>query len=161
FVYMLLTALKSYGDVVNNNQWPWPPLGTEAPQFNNIPAAIQAIGFDRQLGVPLFVRYFVNSLVVTTVVVIGTLVSAEPAAYALAKLDLPGKNLLLFAVLAVIMVPEDATLVPKVVLMYNLHWYNTYWALVVPFTVNVVAIFLLRQFFMQIPRELFEAAVMD
>jgi multiple sugar transport system permease protein len=161
FVYMLLTALKSYGAVVNNNQWPWPPFGTEAPQFNNIPAAIQAIGYDRQLGVPLVVRYFVNSLVVTTAIVIGTLVTSVLAAYALAKLDIPGKNLLFFAVLAVIMVPEDATLVPKVVLMYNLHWYNTYWALIVPFTVNVVAIFLLRQFFMQIPKELFEAAVMD
>ncbi len=161
FAYMLLTAFKSYGDVVNNNQWPWPPFGTEAPQFSNIPAAIQAIGFDRQLGVPLFVRYFLNSVIVTTGIVIGTLVTSVLAAYALAKLDLPGKNLLFIAVLAIIMVPEDATLVPKVVLMYNLHWYNTYLALIVPFTVNVVAIFLLRQFFMQIPKELFEAAVMD
>ena len=83
------------------------------------------------------------------------------AAYALAKLNVPGKKLLFVFVLAVIMVPEDATLVPKVVMIYNLHWYNTYWALIVPFTVNVVAIFLLRQFFLQIPRELFEAAVMD
>jgi multiple sugar transport system permease protein len=46
-------------------------------------------------------------------------------------------------------------------MIYNLHWYNTYWALIVPFTVNVVAIFLLRQFFMQIPRELYEAAAVD
>jgi multiple sugar transport system permease protein len=64
-------------------------------------------------------------------------------------------------VLAVIMVPEDATLVPKVVMMYNLRWYNTYWALIVPFTVNVFGIFLLRQWFLQIPKDLFEAAVMD
>jgi multiple sugar transport system permease protein len=161
FVYMVLTAFKSYGDVVNNTQWPWPPFGTEPPQFANIPAAIQAIGFDRQLGAPLFVRYFLNSVLVTTGIVLGTLVTSVLAAYALARLDLPGKNLLFIAVLAVIMVPEDATLVPKVVMMYNLHWYNTYWALIVPFTVNVVAIFLLRQFFLQIPKELFEAAVMD
>jgi len=161
FVYMLLTAFKSYGDVVNNTQWPWPPFGTETPQFSNFPAAIQAIGFDRQLGAPLFVRYFLNSVLVTAGIVVGTLVTSVLAAYALARLDLPGKNLLFIAVLAVIMVPEDATLVPKVVMMYNLHWYNTYWALIVPFTVNVVAIFLLRQFFLQIPKELFEAAVMD
>jgi multiple sugar transport system permease protein len=161
FVYMVLTSFKSYGAVINNNLWPWPPFGTEAPQLSNIPAAIQAIGFDRQLGTPLIVRYFLNSLLVTGGIVLGTLVTSVLAAYALARLELPGKNLLFIAVLAVIMVPEDATLVPKVVLMYNLHWYNTYWALIVPFTVNVVAIFLLRQFFMQIPKDLFEAAVMD
>ena len=59
------------------------------------------------------------------------------------------------------MVPEDLTLVPKLVMMFNLGWYNTYFALIVPFMVSVFAIFLLRQFFMQIPRDLFEAAVLD
>jgi multiple sugar transport system permease protein len=161
FAYMLMTSFKSYGDVINNTVWPWPPVGSEPLQFSNFPAAIQAIGFDRQLGAPLFVRYFLNSVVVTSAIVVGTLVTSILAAYALARLDLPGKSLLFIAVLAVIMVPEDATLVPKVVMMYNLHWYNTYLALIVPFTVNVVAIFLLRQFFLQIPKELFEAAEMD
>jgi multiple sugar transport system permease protein len=161
FVYMVMTSFKSYGDVVNNNFWPWPPFGTEPLQLDNFRTSIQAIGFDRQLGTFLVVRYFLNSLLVTTCIVAGTLVTSVLAAYALAKLDLPGKNLLFIAVLAVLMVPEDATLVPKVVMIYNLHWYNTYWALIVPFMVNVVAIFLLRQFFLQMPRELFEAAVMD
>jgi len=161
FLYMLMTSFKSYGDVVNNNFWPWPPFGTEPLQFDNFRTSIQAIGFDRQLGTFLVVRYFLNSVLVTTCIVAGTLVTSVLAAYALAKLELPGKNLLFVAVLAVLMVPEDATLVPKVVMIYNLHWYNTYWALIVPFTVNVVAIFLLRQFFLQMPKELFEAAVMD
>jgi multiple sugar transport system permease protein len=161
FLYMLMTSLKSYGDVVNSNIWPWPPFGTEPLQLDNYPAALQAIGFDRQLGAPLFVRYLANSILVTGGIVIGTLITSVLAAYALARLNLPGKNILFLVVLAVIMVPEDATLVPKVVMIYNLHWYNTYWALIVPFTVNVVAIFLLRQFFLQIPKELFEAAVVD
>ena len=161
FAYMLMTTFKTYGDVVTNNFWPWPPFGSELPQLQNYPAALQAVGFDRQLGTLLIVRYFLNSIIVTGGIVVGTLVTSVLAAYALAKLNLPGKNVLLLIVLAIIMVPEDATLVPKVVMMYNLHWYNTYWALIVPFTVNVVAIFLLRQFFMQIPRELFEAAVVD
>src|SRR5215471_2576169 len=161
FVYMVMTSFKSYGSVVNNNFWPWPPFGSEPLQFDNFRAAIQAIGFDRQLGTFLVVRYFLNSILVTTCIVAGTLVTSVLAAYALAKLDLPGKNLLFIGVLAVLMVPEDATLVPKVVMIYNLHWYNTYWALIVPFMVNVVAIFLLRQFFLQMPKELFQAAVMD
>jgi multiple sugar transport system permease protein len=161
FVYMLLTSVKSYGSVVNNTLWPWPPFGTEIPQFQNYGLAIQAVGIDRQTGVPLLVRYVANSVVVSMGIVFGSLFTSVLAAYALAKLNVPGKNLLFLFVLAVIMVPEDATLVPKVVMMYNLKWYNTYWALIVPFTVNVFGIFLLRQWFMQIPKDLFEAAVMD
>jgi multiple sugar transport system permease protein len=161
FLYMVMTSFKSYGAIVDNNFWPWPPFGHDPVQLDNYPTALQQIGFDRQIGMPLFVRYLANSVFVTGSIVIGTLVTSVLAAYALARLNLPGKNLLFLFILAIIMVPEDATLVPKVVMIYNLHWYNTYWALIVPFTVNVVAIFLLRQFFLQIPKELYEAAVMD
>lgn len=161
FVYMVMSSLKSYGTVVNSIFWPWPPFGSEPVEWDNYQLAIQQIGFDRQLGAPLFVRYLANSVLVTSAIVAGTLVTSTLAAYALAKLNLPGKNILFILILAIIMVPEDATLVPKVVMIYNLHWYNTYLALIVPFTVNVVAIFLLRQFFLQIPRELYEAAATD
>jgi multiple sugar transport system permease protein len=60
-----------------------------------------------------------------------------------------------------LMLPNDLTLVPKVVMMYNLKWYNSYTALTVPFMVSVFGIFLLRQFYLQIPKELFDAALMD
>src|SRR5438105_4162534 len=129
FVYMVMTSFKTYGDVVGNNFWPWPPIGNTAVQVENYPTALQQIGFDRQIGMPLFVRYLANSVFVTGSIVVGTLVTSVLAAYALAKLNLPGKNLLFVVILAIIMVPEDATLVPKVVMIYNLHWYNTYWAL--------------------------------
>jgi multiple sugar transport system permease protein len=161
FIYMVLTSLKSYGSVINGTFWPWWPLGTESFRFDNYPAALQAVGVDRQLNMLLFFRYLFNSIFVTGCIVSAAVVTSILAAYALARLDLPGKNVLFIAVLAVLMVPEDATLVPRVVLIYNLHWYNTYWALIVPFSVNVVSIFLLRQFFLQFPKELFEAAVVD
>lgn len=161
FVYMLLTSLKSYGNIVNNTLWPWPPFGSDPVQLQNYALAVQAVGFDRQTGTPLLLRYAANSVVVSAGIVIGSLITSVLAAYALARLNVPGKNLLFLFVLAVIMVPEDATLVPKVVMMYNLKWYNSYQALIVPFTVNVFGIFLLRQWFLQIPKELFEAALMD
>ncbi|MDQ6670560.1 MAG: carbohydrate ABC transporter permease [Chloroflexota bacterium] len=161
FVYMLLTSVKSYGNIVNNTLWPWPPFGTDSVQLQNYALAVQAVGFDRQTGTPLLLRYAANSIVVSLGIVLGSLLTSVLAAYALARLNVPGKNLLFLFVLAVIMVPEDATLVPKVVMMYNLKWYNTYPALIVPFTVNVFGIFLLRQWFLQIPKELFEAALMD
>src|SRR5215211_1603072 len=65
FVYMLMASLKTYGSVIANNFWPWPPLGGELPQFGNYPAAIEAIGRDRQWNTWLFMRYLANSLLVS------------------------------------------------------------------------------------------------
>lgn len=161
FVYMLLASLKTYGSVIANTFWPWLPFGTEALQWQNYPEAIQTIGRDRQWGTWLFFRYLANSLIVAAVTVTGVVVTSTLAAYALSRIRVPGQNLLFLLVLTVLMVPEDLTTVPKVVMMFNLQWYNTYAALTVPFMVSVFGIFLLRQFFLQIPRELYEAAVLD
>lgn len=161
FIYMLLTSLKSYGSVIANTLWPWPPFGREALQWQNYPLAIQAVGWDSQWGTWLLVRYLANSLIVGGATVVGVLTTSVLAAYALARLNLPGSNAIFVLILTVIMVPEDLTLVPKVVMMFNLHWYNTYSALIVPFMVSVFGIFLLRQSFLQFPRELEEAAALD
>src|SRR5712692_10001594 len=72
FVYMLMTSLKSNGSVIVNNFWPWWPLGNEPLQFPNYPDAIQEAGFDKQWGVPLVVRYFVNSIVVSAATLLGS-----------------------------------------------------------------------------------------
>jgi len=161
FVYMLLTSLKSNGDVIVNNFWPWWPVGSEPLQFQNYGDAIREAGFDRDWGVPLIFRYFANSLIVSFATLIGAIITSVLAAYALTQINLPGKNVLFVLILATIMIPSDLTLVPKVVMMFNLGWYNTYAALIVPFLVSVFGIFLLRQFFMQIPIDLFEAALLD
>lgn len=161
FVYMATTSLKSLGSVINNNLWPWPPLGDEPLQWENYPQAIRDIGWDRQWQTWLFLRYFANSLIVAVATVAAVLTTSTLAAYALAQMNLPGKNLVFMLILASIMVPNDLTLVPKVVMMYNLDWYNSYLALIVPFMTSVFAIFLSRQFFLQIPKDLFDAAVMD
>lgn len=161
FLYMIMTSLKTYGDIINNNFWPWPPFGTEAPQWQNYPDAIQNIGFDKTWQVPLVVRYFANSIIVTVLSVVGILLTSIFAAYPLARMDLPGKNFIFILILATLMIPPDLTLVPKVVMMFNLGWYNAYPALVVPFLASVFSIFLLRQFFMQIPKDLYDAALID
>ncbi len=165
FVYMLMTSLKSNGSVIVNNFWPWLPFGTEPLQFNNFPDAIKEAGFDKQWGVPLIVRYFINSIIVSAATLVGTLMTSILAAYALTQINIPGKNFLFLLILATIMIPNDLTLVPKVVMMYQItwpfQWYNTYLALIVPFLASVFGIFLLRQFFLQIPKDLFEAALLD
>jgi len=161
FAYMLLTSLKSFSSVINNIIWPWPPFGGEPFQWGNYPEAIDTIGWDAQWGMYLFFRYLANSLIVSLSIVLGVLTTSTLAAYALARMDVPGKQLLFIVVLITMMLPEDLTLVPKVVMIFNFKWYNTYLALIAPFLVNVFSIFLLRQFFMQIPKDLFEAALLD
>ena len=161
FAYMLTTSLKTYASVINNVIWPWPPLGSELPQFGNFWDAITTVGWDSQWGIYLFFRYLANSLIVAGSIVAGSLITSTLAAYALARMDLPGKQVLFVLVLITMMMPEDLTIVPKLVMMFNLHWYNTYLGLIVPSLVSVFSIFLLRQFFMQIPRDLFEAALID
>jgi multiple sugar transport system permease protein len=161
FVYMLLTSLKTYGSVIAGVVWPWPPFGTEPLQWGNYPTALARIGWDDQWQTWLFVRYLANSLIVAGAGILITLFTSITAAYALARFDLPGRAIAFAILLATIMVPDDVSLVPRVVMMFNLHWYNTYLALIVPFTVSVFGIFLLRQFFLQIPRDLYEAAVVD
>lgn len=161
FLFMVSSSLKSYGSIITNSFWPWPPLGTESPQFVNFEQAIITVGWDKSWNTWLFLRYFVNSGIVALGVTTGVLITSTCAAYALAQMRIPGKNVVFVAILATLMVPNDLTLVPKVVMMYQLDWYNTYLALIVPFLTSVFAIFLLRQFFMQIPKELYDAAVID
>ena len=161
FVYMIMTALKSNGAIIVNNFWPWWPFGNEPLRFDNFPGAIQEAGMDKQWGVPLIVRYFANSIIVAAGTLAGTLITSILAAYALTHIKLPGGNIIFLFILATIMIPNDLTLVPKVVMMFNLGWYNTYAALIVPFLASVFGIFLLRQFFMQLPKDLFEAALLD
>jgi ABC-type glycerol-3-phosphate transport system permease component len=100
--------------------------------------------------------------------VAGVSLTSVLAGYAFAQMDIPGKNILFVLLLATIMIPGDLTIVPKAVMMYQFpnpfgsgSWYNTYLALIVPFLASVFGIFLLRQFFMQIPKDLFDAAVID
>lgn len=161
FIYMVLGSVKSYASVIYNRFWPWPPFGDEPVQWHNYSDAIKAIGNDRQLGIPLFFRYAINSTFVSAIIVTGTVITSIMAAYVFAFIDIPAKNALFILVLATLMIPNDLTLVPKVVMMFRLKWYNTYMALTIPFMVSVFGIFLLRQFFMQVPKDLFHAAQID
>ncbi len=169
FIYMVMTSVKSYGSVISGNLWPWPPLGNEPLQWQNYSRCrSRDIGWDKQWQMFLFFRYTLNSIIVTGVTLVGVLVTSVLAAYAFAQMEIPGKNILFLLLLATIMIPGDLTIVPKAVMMYKLpnpfgsgSWYNTYLALIIPFLASVFGIFLLRQFFKQIPKDLFDAALID
>ena len=163
FVWMVLTSVKDYGDVVSLRFWPWPPLGNSTPRFDNFAEAIRLIGVDRDTGLPMFFRHVLNTAAVTAIVIASSVTTSVLAAYAFAQLEFPAKNALFILVLATFMIPEELILVPRAVMMNKnyLNWYNTLPAMVAPFLANAFGIFLIRQFFLQIPRDLYDAARID
>ncbi len=108
-----------------------------------------------------FGRYFLNSIFVASAVTLGQLITCSLAAYAFARLDFPGKSLLFLLVLSTIMIPLQLTIIPSFLVLRELKWLDTYYALIVPFTVSAFGTFLLRQTFMTIPQELEDAAKLD
>jgi multiple sugar transport system permease protein len=105
--------------------------------------------------------WYVNSIFITSMITIGNLLFNSMAGYALARVDFPGKKLFFFFTLGIMMVPVQILLIPIFVMMAKVGWVNTYFALIVPFLVNPFGVFLMRQFFVDFPRELEEAAKMD
>lgn len=113
------------------------------------------------LGASGFVRWTLNTVIYSVVSVVIVLFTAAMAGYAFARKRFPGRNVLLWAFLATLMVPVQAMLIPYFVLISNLGGVNTYWGLIVPTLANAQAVFLMRQFIRDLPNELFEAAKVD
>jgi multiple sugar transport system permease protein len=111
---------------------------------------------DLQLG-----RWFINSVSVSSAITILVLAVASTAAYAFARLRFPGRDIIFYAALATMMIPGQVTLIPIFLLMRDLEFLDTYHALIWPAGANVFGVFMLRQFFMTIPTELEEAAILD
>lgn len=109
-----------------------------------------------------FTLYTLNTLFITTFVVIGSVLSNSFIAYGFAKIKFRGKKFLFAVVLSTMMIPGFVTLIPQYVLFSKLGWLNTALPLIVPpFFGSAFFIFLLRQFFMTIPNEMIEAAKID
>ncbi|MER7111534.1 carbohydrate ABC transporter permease [Streptomyces sp. NPDC000229] len=106
-------------------------------------------------------RWALNSLVYSLVSVLLILLFASMAGYAFAKKRFPGREVLFWSFLATLMVPFQATLIPYYILVSEMGGVDTYWGLIVPTLANSQAVFLMRQFIVQLPDELFEAAKID
>ncbi|MBB1092462.1 carbohydrate ABC transporter permease [Rhodopseudomonas palustris] len=106
-------------------------------------------------------RFLLNGLIVTVSIFVLQLLIALPAAYALAKLRFVGRKTLFALVLFGILIPPQATAIPVFLLLHQIGALDSYAALVLPFTISVFGIFLMRQFFMTVPDDLIDAARMD
>ncbi|MBL1176128.1 carbohydrate ABC transporter permease [Pantanalinema sp. GBBB05] len=110
---------------------------------------------------PLFPRWLLNSLIIAVSVTILNLICNSLAGYALARLQFHGKQFWFFLVLAVLAVPAQVTLIPTFLILKSLGWLNSYQGMIVPSMVNATFIFMMRQFFVNFPLELEEAAALD
>jgi len=147
--WMVTSSLKD-----NQHIFDYPPaLFPAAPRWDNYPTALSSAPF---------VTFFKNTVTIEAFVIGGTLLSCSLAAYSFARLRWPGRDVVFVVLLSVLMLPSAATLVPSFLLWHQLHAVDTFLPLIVPaFFGNSFYIFLLRQFFRGIPRELEDAARID
>lgn len=125
------------------------------------PTSFSLANYARALEQAPLLRYLFNSVTQSTLVMLGQLITACLAAYAFAFIDFKYRNFLFLVFLATLMIPWEATIIPNYLLIKKLGWDNTFQGLAVPFMATGFGTFLLRQFFLRIPKELQDAAVMD
>ncbi|MBP1655281.1 MAG: sugar transporter permease, partial [Bacteroidetes bacterium] len=148
FLWMLLASFKDLGEILQ-----YPP--TWIPQriiLDNFVNAFQAAPFG---------RFYFNSLFVASAVTLGQLFTCSLAAYAFARLRFWGRDTLFYIFLGTMMVPGQVTMIPGFMVLHWLGWIDTYAALIVPGLASAFGTFLLRQFFLTIPRDLEDAAAID
>lgn len=155
FVWLISTSLKG----INENIFAYPP--TLIPQD---------FTFDNYVGVWKRVNlfgYFINSMIVAVGTVVLNLILSSLAAYPLARMEFKGKKITFFAILATIMIPFQAIMLPVYLITIKLHLVDSvnsiagYTGMILPFAVSAFGIFLMRQAFLTIPREMEEAAIVD
>lgn len=149
FLWMIMTSFKDYAQTI-------------AIPTNWIPIPLHPANYGDVFSYMPFARMLANSVFIAVAQTAITLFVSSLGAYAFARLRFFGQNLLFILFLAATAVPTWVTLIPMYLIMRDIHWVDTYQGLIVPSAVsNAFAIFLLRQFFRTIPRELEEAALID
>lgn len=148
FLWMILTSLKTLGE---STQVP-PIIFPEQAQWKNYSDVVATLPF---------LKFYWNTIITTVLKVVGQVFLCSLAAYAFARISFPGRNALFVVFLAVLMVPGQVFLLPQFLIIKDLGWLNTLTALVVPGLFSAFGTFLLRQFFLSLPKELEEAAMLD
>ena len=148
FVWSISTSLKSMGELFSVR----PNLIPETFRWDNYQAV-----FD---NAP-FLRFYINSIVVTIGRTVGQVAIASLAGFAFAQLRFPGREVICVGLLAGLMVPDQVLIVPRFVIMREFGWFDTYQGLIVPLIFSSFGVFLLRQYFLGIPRDFHEAAKLE
>ena len=148
FLWMILTSLKTYAESIQA-----PPV--------LIPEDFQWGNYKEVFGLLPFFKFMYNTVIITVLRTAGQLFLCSLAAYAFARIEFPGRNILFLLALTVLMVPGQVFLLPQYMIMVKLGWLNSLQAVIVQGLFSAFGTFLLRQFFMGLPKELEEAARLD
>jgi multiple sugar transport system permease protein len=148
FEWMVVASVMAPAEIMTR-PLVWLPA---VPQLQNYARLAEAI--------PL-ARMYLNSLIVTTGITLGILLSSSLAGYGFAKFQFPGRDVLFLLVLATIMIPFFVFLIPVFYIVSQLDWVDTYQGLIVPNLVTAFGIFLMRQYMLSLPDELLDAARID
>lgn len=147
--WILLTSFKTDGDAIRNPYSAFPnPFSLDA--YATLSSGQQ----------PIF-RWFLNSLLAATLQSVIILVTASMAAYALARLEFWGKRIVFGLIVATLLVPPVIFLIPNYLIVQDLGWLDTIWAITIPGAASAFGVFFLRQFFVGLPAEIEEAARID
>ena len=155
FIWLISTSLKG----IDENIFAYPP--------NLIPQDFTLKNYAEVWDKVNFIGYFINSMVVAGLTVLLNLVLSSLAGYPLARMSFKGKKVVFFSILATIMIPFQAIMLPVYIITLKLHLIDSvnaiagYLGLVLPFAVSAFGIFLMRQAFLKIPHEMEEAAIID
>lgn len=144
--WMLSIAFKAPAEVFQ------PGLLPKAPNWDNFLYVLTEVPF---------IRYLLNTVLVSGVVTVVALWFHSMAGYALARLRFPGRETIFILIFSTFLVSLPVIIVPLFILVRSMGMLNTYWGMIVPAIFNAFGIFLLRQYYLSLPRELEEAAVID
>ncbi len=147
-VWMVLTSLKPPDEVICSPP-SWLP---SAFAWENYPAAWRHAPF---------CRFFLNTLFVASIATVGTLATSSLAGYAFSHVAFRGRDALFALLVATLAIPNEVTIIPAFLVMRELDWVDTYYALIVPSLASVFGVFLMRQAFSTMPRDLLEASQID
>jgi multiple sugar transport system permease protein len=148
FLWMVMTSFKDLPDILTYPPVWWPKHFI----LDNYVNAFSAAPFG---------RYYFNSIFVAVAVTIGQIFTCSMAAFAFARLNFRGRDVLFYIFLGTMMIPGQVTMIPGFMMLYWLGWIDSYAALIVPGLASAFGTFLLRQFFLTIPRDLEDAASID
>ncbi len=146
FLWMLLSTMKDAREVITTTFWP---------------SRFTLANYVEVLTRTAFPRWFLNSLIVSVGTTAAVLFFCSLVGYVLALMRFPGKNIIFILILSTLMIPTEMLIIPWYVMAAELDWLNTHWGLIFPGLIPGFGVFLMRQFFSTLPRELFDAARID
>lgn len=152
FLWMLITSLKEPGEVFSYQRVWWQDWFPTSFVWQNYSEAWKVVPF---------ARFYLNSIFVTLAVTFGQVLTSAMAGYAFARLEFPGRDKIFISYLATMMIPGAVTMIPVFILLRWFGWVDSYKALILPGIFSAYGTFMLRQFFLTLPRDLEDAAKID